>query len=115
MQPVDVSQPGRGQFVVLVAERVGDGLGEVLGQIANSPVRLRCTTDEALHVRLAAEPQHMRGPGVLVVVEFVEGLVPGGQRGVGVGVDVGLGLVVRHWNVGAGVDVRSCGGHHTEA
>ena len=32
------------------------------------------------------------------------GLVPGGQRGVGVGVDVGLGLVVRHWNVGAGVD-----------
>ena len=86
MQPVDVLLPGGGG--VVVAERVGDGFGEVLGQVADGPVRVLGGGDDAGGVLLGAEPQHMHRPGVGVVGDLVERFGPGGQHLPGVGVAV---------------------------
>ena len=72
-----------------------DGLGEVLGQVPDRPVRILRRCDHALDVDLGAEPDHVRRLRV-GVVELGERLVPGLQREAGVRVAVALGLGVPH-------------------
>ncbi len=94
VEPVDVRLV-RLIGVVRVGVGLGDGFGEVLGQVPDGPVRVLRGCDDALDVDLGAEPDHVRGSGV-GVVELREGLVPGLQREPGVRVAVALGVRVPH-------------------
>jgi hypothetical protein len=96
------STPYRSQFAqvgeqgsLLVGGRLVaavDALGEVLGQVADAPGRLRATGQDSLRVELDAEPGDVDRFGLLVQV--VERLFPGGQGFAGVGIDEpGLALV----------------------
>jgi hypothetical protein len=72
-------------------EGLPDGLGQVLGQIPDALVGVRGSGEDTLHVHLFTEAQHVEGFGVLI--QGVEGFVPGGQDLARAGVEV-AGLLV---------------------
>ena len=82
-QPVDVPLVGGVGLV-----RLGVGVGDRLGQVPDGPVRAGGGCDDAGHVKLSAEPQHMRRLSPRVGIGKVAGLFPGGQDFAGVGVAV---------------------------
>jgi hypothetical protein len=73
---------------------VGDVLGEVLGQVADAAGRVLGPTQHALGVEAIPEAGDVQRFGL--VVDGVEGLVPGGQDLAGRRVEVGARLVVPH-------------------
>ena len=69
MQPVQVPLVGR---VGSVGVGFPDGFGEVLGEVADRLVGV--VGDDALQIKLRAEPHQMRRPGIRVSVDPVERL-----------------------------------------
>ena len=61
-------------------------LGEVLGQVADAPRRVRGSGEHALGVEPFPEPGHM--PGQVIAADGIQGLIPGRQHLPGGRVDV---------------------------
>ncbi len=89
VQPVGVPVKIIGRSRV-VGVGVADGFGQVLGQVADGPVRVGGGGDDAAHVGLGAEPHHVRRLRVRVGGQLVDDFVPGRQHHAGVRVDVVL-------------------------
>ena len=92
--PQRLGQPGG-----VIVLRAGGGLvavahllGEVLGQVADAPGRVRGPGEHALGVEPFPEPGHV--PGQVIAADGIQGLIPGRQHLAGGRVDVPAHLVV---------------------
>ena len=75
--------------LLVVAHRGGHRLDQVLGQVPDRPIRVLGPGQDPLDVHLGPQAHRMRRPGVGVLVELGQGVLPGLQRVVGVRVAVG--------------------------
>jgi len=71
---------------------VAEVLGQVLGEVADAPVRIPRPGKNALGVELGAEAGDV--PRLVLVADGVEGLVPGREHLSGAGVEIGADVLV---------------------
>ena len=90
---------------------VGDVLGQVLGEVADAPVRVLGPGEHALGVEAVAEPGGVQR--FVLVADGVERVIPGRQDFTGFRVEVGTYVLVQTGRCPPSKRILSVDGHHT--